>query len=59
MPTRGGAPLDLSTVMAEREREARITTYRPVIFRFAFPLVYRPDEFAALLDAHGVPRLNS
>lgn len=55
---KSGAPLDLGTVMAEREREARITTYRPVIFRFAFPLVYRPDEFAALLDAHGVPRLN-
>ena len=56
---KGGAPLDLGTVMAEREREARITTYRPVIFRFAFPLVYRPAEFAALLDAHGVPRLNT
>lgn len=53
-----GAPFDLDTVMAEREREARLTTYRPVIFRFAFSLVHKPDEFAKLLETHGVPRVN-
>lgn len=43
----------------ERMRESRISLYDVAVMRFSFELTGHPSEFAALLDAYGVPRRGS
>lgn len=43
----------------ERLRESRISLYDAAVMRFSFELTRHPTEFAALLDAYGVPKAGS